>query len=204
MIVPKLDLKKELKDLYNASRKELAIIDVPPMNFLMIDGAGSPETSPQFQAAVQALYGVSYTLKFMIKKTQGADYVVMPLEGLWWAEDMEHFSLGNKDQWQWTLMIMQPEYVTEDLVAEAVEQVREKKDSDTVGELRFEGFHEGVSAQIMYVGPYSDEGPTIARLHCFIEENGYSLRGKHHEIYLGDPRRAAPDKLKTILRQPMG
>ncbi len=202
--MPKLDLKKELKDLYNASRKELAIIDVPPMNFLMIDGAGSPETSPQFQAAVQALYGVSYTLKFMIKKTQGADYVVMPLEGLWWAEDMEHFSLGNKDQWQWTLMIMQPEYVTEDLVAEAVEQVREKKDSDTVGELRFEGFHEGVSAQIMYVGPYSDEGPTIARVHCFIEENGYSLRGKHHEIYLGDPRRAAPDKLKTILRQPMG
>ncbi len=204
MIVPKLDLKKELKDLYSASRKELAIIDVPPMNFLMIDGAGSPETSPQFQAAVQALYGVSYTLKFMIKKTKGADYVVMPLEGLWWAEDMEHFSLGNKDQWQWTLMIMQPEYVTEDLVAEAVEQVREKKDSAAVGELRFEGFHEGLSAQIMYVGPYSDEGPTIARVHRFIEENGYSLRGKHHEIYLGDPRRTAPEKLKTILRQPIG
>lgn len=202
--MPKLDLKKELKDLYSASRKELAIIDVPPMNFLMIDGAGSPETSPQFQAAVQALYGVSYTLKFMIKKTKGADYVVMPLEGLWWAEDMEHFSLGNKDQWQWTLMIMQPEYVTEDLVAEAVEQVREKKDSAAVGELRFEGFHEGLSAQIMYVGPYSDEGPTIARVHRFIEENGYSLRGKHHEIYLGDPRRTAPEKLKTILRQPIG
>ncbi len=116
----------------------------------------------------------------------------MVAECLSWSEDMEHFSRGNKDQWQWTLMIMQPEYVTEDLVAKAVEQVRQKRDSDTVGELRFEGFHEGLSAQIMYVGPYADEGPTIARLHRFIEENGYHLRGKHHEIYRGDPRRAAP------------
>ena len=199
----KIDLKKELKELYSASPQQVAIVDVPPMNFLMIDGQGDPNTSPEFQDAVEALYGVSYTLKFMIKQEQAINYVVMPLEGLWWADDMTQFSMEDKDAWLWTAMIMQPEYVTGELFEEAVEQVRQKKELTALSGMRLESFHEGLSAQILHIGPYSEEGPTIEELHSFIEGNGYQLRGKHHEIYLGDPRRSAPEKLKTIIRQPI-
>lgn len=199
----KIDFKKELKHLYRASAKEAVIVDVPEMNFLMIDGTGDPNTAPEFQQVVEALYGVSYTLKFMIKKAQGTDYVVMPLEGLWWTEDMTEFSMEDKEAWQWTQMIMQPEYVTPDFVEQAVIQLQQKKDMPTLTKLRFEPFNEGPAAQIMHLGPYCDEGPTIEKLHNFIREQGYDLTGKHHEVYLSDPRRSAPEKLKTIIRQPM-
>jgi hypothetical protein len=202
--VKKIDYKKELKHLYRASAKKVEIVDVPMMNFLMIDGAGDPNTSPEFQEAVEALFGVSYTLKFMIKKGElEVDYGVLPLEGLWWADDMSQFSTQNKENWKWTLMIMQPAYVTTDLVRGAIEQVKKKKKAAAAPGLRFEAFSEGNSAQVMHIGPFSEEGPTIEKLHQFIEENGFNLSGKHHEIYLSDFRRAAPEKLKTIIRQPI-
>ena len=201
----KIDLKKRFKHLYGSSAKEAVIVDVPAMNFLMIDGAGHPNTGNEFQNAMEALYGVSYTLKFMIKRGQvPADYVVMPPEGLWWTGGANEFNVSKADAWRWTLMIMQPEYVTRNLFAEAVEQVQEKKNPAALSKMRFESFHEGLSVQIMHVGPYGDEGPTIEKLHRFARENGYAILGKHHEIYLSDPRRAAPEKLKTILRYPIG
>lgn len=203
----KIDLKKELKHLYNPSTKEISIVDVPKMNFLMVDGKGDPNTSQEYKEAIEALYTVSYSLKFMIKKGETAiDYVVMPLEGLWWTDDMAQFSTENKGIWKWTAMIMQPEYVTKDLVTKAFEQVEKKKNPPALSKMRFESFHEGLSAQIMHIGPYSAEGPTIKKLHSFIKEKGYEFDGlvqKHHEIYLSDPRRTAPEKMKTIIRQPM-
>ncbi len=198
----KIDFKKELKHLYNPSAKKVEIVDVPMMKFLLIDGAGDPNTAQEYKDAVEALFAVSYALKFMVKKEKGVDYGVLPLEGLWWSDDMAQFSMENKDAWKWTSMIMQPEYVTEDLVSKALEQV-EKKNPPALPKIRFESFHEGLSAQIMHIGPYSAEGPTIDRLHSFIKENGYELKGKHHEIYLSDPRRSSPERMKTVIRQPM-
>ena len=159
----KIDYKKELKDLYKPSAKKVDILDVPEMNFIMIDGAGDPNTSQEFQEAVEALFSISYTLKFMVKKgVLGIDYGVLPLEGLWWTDDISQFNIENKDNWKWTLMIMQPEYATRELFHEAVEKV-----------------------------------------HNFIKESGFNLAGKHHEIYLSDIRKAAPEKWKTIIRQPI-
>jgi hypothetical protein len=201
----KIDMKKELRHLYDASPKEVAVVDVPEMNFLMADGRGNPNTSPAFKDAVEALYALSYALKFMIKKgKQAVDFSVMPLEGLWWVDDMTVFAADKKEEWKWTVMIMQPEYVKRTLVNEAVLQVEKKKRLPVLAKVRFDRFCEGLSAQIMHLGPYSAEGPTVERLHDFIRENHYNLRGKHHEIYLGDPRRGAPDKMKTIIRQPIG
>ncbi|HEC35301.1 MAG TPA: hypothetical protein ENI39_02060 [Anaerolineae bacterium] len=199
----KVDLKKDLKHLYNPSAKEVSVVDVPPMNFLMIDGAGDPNVSLEYRQAMEALFSLSYALKFRIKKCNGLDYAVMPLEGLWWTDDPSQFSMNNKGIWKWTAMIMQPEYVTGELLAEALAEVRKKKDLAVLDRVRFESYHEGLSAQIMHIGPYAAEEPTIARLHRFIRENGYELRGKHHEIYLSDPRRTAPEKLRTVLRQPV-
>ncbi|UCH07745.1 MAG: GyrI-like domain-containing protein [Deltaproteobacteria bacterium] len=199
----KIDLRKELKHLYNPSSKQIAVVDVPEMNFLMIDGQGDPNTSVAYQNAVEALFAVSYTLRFMIKKSESpVDYAVMPLEGLWWVDDMTQFSMHDKDAWKWTSMIMQPEYVTEELLQEALRQVRKKKDLPALSGMRFESFREGQAAQILYFGPYSDEGPAIEGIHRFIAEQGHRLRGRHHEIYLSDPRRTAPAKLKTVIRQP--
>jgi hypothetical protein len=200
--ITKIDYKKEFKHLYQASSKDVSIIDVPSMNFLITDGEGDPNTSRSFQSAVQTLFSLSYTLKFMIKKSQHAvDYGVMPLEGLWWADDMTRFA-ERKDEWKWTVMIMQPEIVTTDLVNEAVEQLKKKKGLNC-SEVRFDAFHEGKSAQIMHIGPFSEEGPTIERVHAFIKDQGHALSGRHHEIYLSDIRKAAPEKWKTIIRQPM-
>ncbi len=199
----KIDFKKELKHLYNPSTKKIEIVDVPIMNFLMVNGSGDPNTAQEYKDAVEALFAVSYALKFMVKREKGVDYGVLPLEGLWWTDDMTQFSTENKDIWKWTSMIMQPEYVTEDLVSKALEQVEKKKNPPALSKIRFESFHEGLSAQIMHIGPYSAEAPTIEKLHNFIRENGYELRGKHHEVYLSDPRRSTPEKLKTIIRQPM-
>ena len=198
----KVDLKKELH-IYSSSAKEVQTLEVPEMNFLMMDGQGDPNTSNEYRDSLEALYGLSYTLKFMIKKEKKVDYGVMPLEGLWWADDMSNFSTGNKDAWKWTSMIMQPHFVTDDLFRQATEQVGRKKSLPALPKAIFESFHEGLSAQIMHIGPYAAEEPTIERLHNFIRENGYELRGKHHEIYLSDPRRSAPEKIRTIIRHPI-
>jgi hypothetical protein len=198
----KVDFKKELKELYDNSKKEFKIIKVPAMNFLMIDGKGDPNNSAEFTDAIQSLYSLAYTIKFTIKKESEIDYGVMPLEGLWFTDDMSKFSQDNKKIWKWTAMIMQPGLVTEQIFEKCLEDVKEKKDLPGLSKVRFEKYDEGLSAQIMYIGPYSDEGPTIRRLHEFVKEKGYELVGKHHEIYLGDPRRTKPEKLKTIIRQP--
>ena len=200
----KVDYKEKLKYLYKPSAKKVEIVNVPKMNFLMIDGQGDPNTSQSFREAVESLYAVSYTIKFMVKKGNLAvDYGVMPLEGLWWADDMSKFSVERKNEWKWTLMILQPEIVTKKLVSEATRQVREKKNPPALAKLRFEPFSEGKAAQTMHIGPFSEEGPTVQRVHALIEANGSRLRGKHHEIYLSDIRKAAPEKWKTIIRQPM-
>jgi hypothetical protein len=198
----KIDLKKELKQLYNPSAKEISVVDVPDMNFLLINGEGSP-ASPQYAQAMEALFGVAYTLKFMIKKQRGVDYGVLPLEGLWWMDDMTQFSAERKDEWKWTAMIMQPKYVTAEDVKLAIEQVKKKKNPASLPKLRFECFHEGKAAQIMYFGPYSGEASTIQKIHAYIKASGHQLSGKHHEIYLNNPTTTSPEKLKTIIRQPM-
>jgi hypothetical protein len=202
--VAKFDIKKELKHLYRPSKAKFSIVDVPEMNFLMVDGHGDPNTSPVYQAALEALYGVAYTIKFMLKKNpETDDFVVPPLEGLWWIKDMSQFTLADKDTWSWTMMIVQPEWVTPDIVEEARAETGRKKELPALPGLRFEPYHEGLSVQILYIGTYDEESPTIARMHAFAEEQGYALRGKHHEIYLSDPRRTAPEKLKTVIRQPI-
>ncbi|RFO95495.1 hypothetical protein DIC66_17865 [Rhodoferax lacus] len=199
----KKDFKKELKHLYAASAKEVVQVDVPAMHFLMVDGQGDPNTAPSFAQAVEALFSVSYTLKFLVKKGPLAlDYGVMPLEGLWWADDMKDFGLRDKSNWKWTAMVMQPACITQALVDQAVAEVRKKKDLPALDKLRFEAFTEGPCAQTLHIGPFSAEGPTIEKVHQFIAARG-RLRGKHHEIYLSDTRRAAPEKWKTIVRQPM-
>jgi len=199
----KIDYKKQLKELYRPTAKKVTQVDVPTMNFLMVDGAGEPG-SPVYGEAIEALYSVSYTLKFMIKKGElGVDYGVLPLEGLWWAENMSDFVNDNKSNWIWTMMIMQPELVTPDLVQKAIAQVRIKKNLAAIDKVRFEPFSEGICAQTLHVGPFSEEGPTVERVHSFIDACGATLTGKHHEIYLSDIRRAAPENWKTVIRQPM-
>ena len=202
----KTDFKKELKGYYSGvSSKAPIIVDVPPLNFLMIDGQGYPGTSQEYIEALETLYPLSYTLKFIMKK-KGKDYVVMPLEGLWWAENMDVFTdtyMEKKDEWLWTSMIMQPDFITQELVDQAIEEVRKKKEPPALDKVRFERYNEGLSVQILYFGSYSDEGPIIERMHQYAEEQGYRLRGKHHEIYLSDPRRTKPERLKTIIRQPI-
>jgi hypothetical protein len=197
----RIDFKKELKHLYNPSAKSIVSVNVPPMHFLMVDGHGNPNTSTVYAEAVEALYTVAYALKFKVKKCIGVDYGVMPLEGLWWADDPVRFITRDKDSWQWTMMIMQPKFVTSDLFKEVIGEV-EKKKRAALHQLRFDDYHEGSSAQILYVGPYDGETQTIADLHTFIHQHGYGKKGKHHEIYLNDPRKTAPEKLKTVIRQP--
>lgn len=200
----KLDWKKELKQLYQPSVKEVAQVDVPAMNFLMVDGKGDPNTAPEYVEAIEALYSVSYTLKFSVKKGDLAiDYGVMPLEGLWWAHDMSAFGKGSKQDWLWTMMVAQPPFVTRAMVERAIADVKKKKDPAAVSRLRFETFTEGKCAQLMHIGPFSAEGPNIERVHDFIVASGSQLRGKHHEIYLSDIRKADPAKWKTVIRQPM-
>jgi len=199
----KIDFKKQMGNLYKTSAKQIISVDVPTMQFLMVDGKGDPGKSDEYAQALEVLYSVSYTLKFAVKKGNLAiDYGVMPLEGLWWADDMGVFVSGDKSQWQWTMMIMQPDFITRVMVDEAMAAVKAKKDPAALPLLRFETFEEGSCAQTLHIGPFSEEGPTIQRVHDYIGEHG-SLRGKHHEIYLSDIRRAAPQKWKTIIRQPM-
>ena len=200
----KIDLKKEYASLYNVPKNKMVIVDVPKLNYLMIDGKGNPNTSKDFQDAIETLYPVAYTLKFTCKKGPlQKDYGVMPLEGLWWMDDMSEFTMENKDKWNWTLMILQPDFIDKKMVDVAIEAVAKKKAPAALRKMRFESMKEGKCAQILHIGPYDQEPPNIIKLHDFIRENGYKLHGKHREIYLNDMRRTAPDKLKTIIRQPM-
>jgi len=200
----KIDFKKEYKHLYNPPRQDFTVIEVPSMKFLMVDGHGDPNTAQEYKDAIEALYALSYKLKFLSKKQMDKDYVVPPLEGLWWAEDMDAFTINrDKSAWDWTMMIMQPDWIAQNMVDEVSEALVEKG-LPSLKKARLEEYHEGLSAQIMHIGSYDDEGPTLIRLHNeWIPQNGYIENGKHHEIYLGDPRRVAPEKLKTILRQPI-
>ena len=199
----KIDLKQELKHLYRPSAKAVVSVDVPGFDFLMIDGEGDPNTAPAYAQAVEALFSVSYTAKFMVKKgPQAIDYAVMPLEGLWWSDDLSAFLTDDRAKWRWTMMILQPPFVDAAVVHAAIAEVKRKKALPAVDRLRLEHFSEGLCAQTLHVGPFSEEGPTIQRVHDFIQERG-ALTGKHHEIYLSDVRRAAPAKWKTIIRQPM-
>ena len=208
-----IDLKKELKSLYAPSAKKVEIVHVPRLQFAMIEGAieegSAPGTSPSFAEATQALYGISYTLKFMLKKrkTNPIDYPVMALEGLWWVEDGV-FDITIKDNWFYTLMILQPDVITQDVFAEGLEQVRKKRGHNpSLSKLRLAHFEEGPCVQVMHIGPYATEPATVERMRAFAQENRYrdcvGLGGKHHEIYLGDPRKADPAKLKTVLRHPV-
>lgn len=203
----KLDLKAQYKQLYSPPADRVTPVDVPPLPYLMIAGEGDPNTAPAWQEAMETLYGVSYALKFMSKRSPDAlDYTVMPLEALWWSEDMATFSVEAKSDWLWIAMIMQPPHIAQEMVDQAMAETARKKGAlASLDRLRFEQYDEGLCAQIMHIGPYATEGPTVARLHAWILDNGYEFRaaGKHHEIYLGDPRRTAPEKLKTIIRQPM-
>lgn len=198
----KIDFKRRLKHLYQPSPKEVVLVNVPTMNYLMVDGKGNPNRSQAYSDAVEALFAVSYAVKFMVKTTMAVDYGVMPLEGLWWADDMSKFSTEDRSRWKWTMMIMQPEFVTKDMIRDGISDVRKKKNTPAISKARLQTLSEGQCAQVLHVGPFSEEGPTIARLHHFIDSRG-KRAGKHHEIYLSDIRRAAPAKWKTVIRQPM-
>jgi hypothetical protein len=201
------DLVKQHRPLYAPSAKHPSIVEVPELSFLMIDGRGDPNSSEAYQDALGALYGIAYTLKFTLKKADAErDFKVAPLEGLWWVDverpGMEELQ-ADRDAWSWTMMIAVPDDVTAAEVAAAAEAAARRRPLPTAGKVRLERVAEGLAAQIMHLGPYAEEAPTIARLHAWVDEQGYELHGRHHEIYLGDPRRTAPERLKTVLRHPV-
>lgn len=200
----KTDFKKSL-DAYHAQRGRFRIVDVPDLQYLMIDGHGDPNASPAFVAAVEALYPVAYTLKFASKRDAGRDYVVPPLEGLWWAEDMDSFTTTrDKSRWDWTLLIMVPEWIDRGMFTAAVERVAAKNGAARLEDVRLEPLSEGRCVQTLHVGSFDDEGDVLGRLHHeFIPDNGLRMVGRHHEIYLSDFRRVPPEKQRTILRQPV-
>jgi len=202
----KIDFKRKLKEFYQPNKNEVVNIEVPEMQFLMIDGIGSPGDSQEYMDALAVLYPVAFKTKFL-SKSKGKDYVVPPLEGLWWADNMADFTEGKRDKWKWTMMIMQPDWITQDMINEAIVITKEKKPelSNLLPKLRLEKYKEGKVAQIMHIGPYSEEGATVQKVHDFIMKEGGSFNGhdnKHHEIYLSDPRKANPATMKTVIRQP--
>jgi hypothetical protein len=202
MPATKIDFKRELRDLYLPGR-EPVLVDVPEMAFLMVDGRGDPNTATMYREAIEALFAVAYAAKFIVKRTPPAlDFAVMPLETLWWSHGATTLTLEDKADWMWTAMIMQPQPVTAETVEEARHHVA-KRSLPALDRLRYEPFTEGRAAHVMYMGPYEAEGPTIRALRAFIEDQGGTAAGKHHEIYLGDPRRSAPEKLRTVIRQPI-
>lgn len=204
----KLDLRRQYKSLYQPSAKQVQLVDVPPLQFAMVDGAiepgCGPGTSPSFGAALEALYGISYTLKFALKQRpeNPIDCTVMGLEALWWVED-GRFDISQPGNWHWTAMILQPDCITPEVFAEGRAALRKKKPSPAIDLLRLESFHEGLCVQVMHIGPYAEEPATVARMEAYAREQGYAMHRKHHEIYLGDPRRTAPAKLRTVLRHPV-
>ena len=201
----KINHIKEYAQLYNQPKSKVSLIEVPSLNFLMIDGKGDPNNNLAYSEAVGAIYSIAYKLKFMIKNGPLAvDYKVMPLEGLWWAEEMTLFNLEDRSNWQWRMMIMQPEYINDDLFDTAFDFVKKKKDPPKLDEVQFKSFQEGLVMQIYHQGPYGDgERETIEKLHAQIETDGYKLSGKHHEIYFNSPLHTAPENLRTIIRQPV-
>ncbi|WP_216207637.1 GyrI-like domain-containing protein [Amycolatopsis aidingensis] len=197
------DVKRELKELYAPKNREWALVEVPPQQFLAIDGAGDPNTSPDYAQAVAALYAVAYTVKFAGKRA-GRDFVVGPLEGLWWAPDPTVFITRAKESWHWRMLINQPDWVTADQVREAVDAALAKKKQPAIAHVRLEVLREGTCAQVLHIGSYDEEAPLLATLHEeYVPGNGLTLTGLHHEVYLGDPRRTDPAKLRTVLRQPV-
>jgi hypothetical protein len=199
----KTDFKKELKHLYAPNSKGFVLVEVPVMQFIMVDAIGAPSTSRAYLDALAWLYGAAYPIKFSSKGDLGRDDIVPPLEGQWWADDMTAFTKGDRDVWRWTMMIMQPEWVTQDMFEAGLAKASEKLGVPPQT-LRFESFNEGLSVQVLHVGSSADEAPTIARLHSeYLPEHGLVENGHHHEIYLSDPRKVTPGKLKTILRQPV-
>lgn len=198
----KIDFKKRYKQLYSA-KPSPGFVDVPPLQYLLIEGRGAPE-APELEGAVQALYSTAYAVKFSLKRARRQGFVVPPLEGLWHAGDPSGFTEDRRDAWQWVLMLIQPQHVTASDIAEALDTLSRKGNRiDSHGRLQLQQLEEGRAVQCLHVGPYSDEGPSIQALRKYAAEQGYSLAGKHHEIYLSDPRRTAPEKLKTILRHPV-
>ncbi|MBW8016967.1 MAG: hypothetical protein FVQ82_12345 [Planctomycetes bacterium] len=201
----KVDFKKSLREFYSA-KGEPKLVEVPSMKYIQVDGVGDPNTSAAFQEAMEMLYGIAYTLKFDMKKNQPDGYfefVVPPLEALWWM-DPGPFDPDAKDKWQWTVLLMQPDFVTDELIDSTKKILNAKKPDLDLANVRYGVIDEGLSAQILHIGPYAEEGPTIEKLHAFVKSQGYTLLDKHHEIYMSDPRRVAPEKLKTIIRHPVG
>lgn len=200
----KIDFKKTL-DSYRARQNEFRIVDVPEMQYLMIDGHGDPNTSPAFGEAIETLYPVAYKLKFSSKRDLGRDYVVPPLEGLWWADDMDSFTVArDKSRWDWTLMLMVPDWIGEAMFSAALDEVRDRAAPARLDDVRLESLVEGLCVQTLHVGSFDDEAPVLARMHDeFIPGRGLRMTGKHHEIYLSDFRKVAPEKRRTILRQPV-
>jgi hypothetical protein len=203
--VPKLDLKRAYRRLYFPPADQPVLVDVPEMAFLMIDGRGGPG-EPAFARAIEALMSVSFSVKLAVKRLEPADdYTVMPVQAQWWAARMrEDWFPEDRTQWRWTAMVAQPPAVTDQLIRKAIADAVAKRGVPAAKRLRFETFREGLAAQVMHVGPYAAERPTIEKLHAFIAEHDYPLRGKHHEIYLSDQRRCAPSRMKTVIRQPVG
>ena len=200
----KVDLSKEHPQLLKASDKEPAVVDIPKLQYLMVDGEGAPEQSKDFQPTIHVLYGIVYTLKFTRKKAgQEPDFKIMPLEGLWWMKDDREFDQSRPQDWRWTLMIAVPEFIGNTDVEQAKKQLSTKRPELPVDKLRLESFEEGRVVQTLHIGPYDKEGPTIEKMHRFASDNNLQLGGKHHEIYMGDPRRVPPEKIKTILRHPI-
>ena len=203
----KINYKQKLRELYSPKPDAVQEITVPTMQFMMIDGQGiaeGPAASPEFQRAVQALYGVAYTLKMGRRKAGvDPDYTISPLEGLWWMTDASEFDMNRPADWRWTLMIFQPEFIAQKDFQAAVAELKKKKPNPALDLLRLETFDEGSAIQIMHIGPYDQERPDIQKLEQYAEQHAYLLRGKHHEIYLGDPRRSKPESLRTILRWPV-
>ena len=197
------DIKKAHRELYVPKAGEFIVVEVPTFWYLKIDGHGDPNTSDEYRAALESLYPLSYAVRKTCKERLDRVHTVAPLEGLWWAEDFSVFTSRAKDEWDWTMMIAQPEYVTAEIVKEAREAARMKA-SPALERVRFESHTDGLSVQVLHIGAYDDEGPVLQRMHEeFIPQAGLELTGKHHEIYLSDPRRTAPEKLRTILRQPV-
>lgn len=196
----KIDYTKQLAHLYR-THDEPELVEVPPLHFVMVDGHGDPERSDAFREAVEALYAVAYGLKFRIRKLHGIDYGVMPLEGLWWIPHARVWDFADKSDWDWTLMVMQPDMVTGECVDAAVEEAGREKRLPGLERLRFEVYVEGPAAQVLHKGPYAKERPTLEHLYAFIREQGYLPTGKHHEIYLSDPHRATPGRMRTVIRQ---
>ncbi|WGW14137.1 GyrI-like domain-containing protein [Saxibacter everestensis] len=200
----KYDIKKAHKGLYAPSSKDFALVDVPEFRYIAVDGHGDPNTSTKYAAAIEALYGVAYVLKFESKNALGRDFVVGPLEGLWGSDDVSSFVRRDKDAWNWTMMIAQPDWISSDMVTAAIEKASAKKENAALGDLRILTLTEGASLQILHIGSYDDETPTLSRLHSeYMPGHDFTFNGLHHEIYLSDARRTAPEKLRTILRQPV-